>query len=1053
MQSYHIVIYSLNILKVTIFQSSYHIVKVTILNKVTILRPSCHHTISSSHQPTILHLLQSYHSTLTNIMDNQLLLMCKNELCAGKRNGMSTLCKVIPTPSDIVDRYTWATQYQCHICHALYYLCSICDSDKLGNMMITKSRLARHNSLHPESEMTCSITNDLKRKHDYITNSGSCLIENISDKSFDRLETYNYYSFNESKGDGAAFLVGNALCGTSNAYEFMETDDITLHLLIAKFVKTLSRLQRVEFALIMEMLNDQYEGNSRNANESTTKSTALKKKSLYTFIPKSDAQLRKMYISGERSIVKNLPRPNVRLIDGHSYVSIRQCIANFLASGKMPHKIKTSKENGVRCITESKMAKFVVERAHKANSNVTPEDIVTLLAIQWSDAFDPNSSIKSNRGAVWIKTVTFISETYNENRRNDTVPIAIGLKSDSHDIVERNFVEEINELSSGINNKFYCSRMKKHVSVHFEIIASLGDQPERRELNYLSAGNSKFGPRYLWSANISSMSTYIPPCEKCFEMLKISPIFLNTEHNCDNCLIWDTTKLCAMTEYDPPPDYPNDLLSTNSKLRPYELTFEILNKVIHFASKNFENGLWSEKELMSYTSSHGINKLGSRKIIEHCENKMAYNLYQNEVTNADGKLVMCDYAKNPDKYSHWKGGPFWKSNLQLFQFVDVLMHLLFLGVTKSTKELIYDWITQTKRLNGYKLFANNIFSHVAGMGLDWCKLLVATSGWVSDNYLAFARICKWFYYPIVFLQQNEIYHEPTLPLNKWYVKMCKEWLAAYGYDTNGTVTVLKERIEAIRNDPLTSNKLLEQTCGSGQEISHMIGSMLSMISSIMRKEVFDESIDKIEREIKIYLSFFHMVQDKSNNHDKKKSRMKRKPSWMTKYNYLSLLNIPTCIKLFGPMINLWEGSNQGEGYLRFAKPKLNNIHSKNWQQNAHSEILTEMSFDQVIENHVNNNLMTGRCSKIQNLTNSRMEREKKMYVKYKSINEIWSLYRRNRPISAVKCSDDLFYAVVQNTQEKLHAVPIQLCHMKSIPSLSMNYHAINFDHQLPLVIA
>ena len=981
-------------------------------------------------------------------MDNQLLLLCKNKLCAGKKNGMSTVSKSKSTCSDIADRYTWATQYQCDICHASYYLCSICDSEKLGNVMLTKSRLARHNSLHGESVNICNTTKELKRKHDDTTNGSGCLTANISEKSFDRIETYNYYSFNELKGDGAAFLVGNALCGTSNAYEFMETDDITLHLLMAKFLKTLSRHQRVEFALIMEMLKDQYEGNSTNCNKSAKKSNGVDKKSLCTFIPNSDAQLRKMYISGERSIVKNLPLPNIQIIDNHSYISIRQCIANFLASGKMPHKVNTLKKNGVRCITESKMAKYAVDRAQKANSTVSPENIVTLLAMQWSDAFDPNSSIKSNRGAVWIKTVTFISETYNENRRNDTIPIAIGLKSESHDVVERYFVEEINELCSGINNQFYCARLKKNICVHFEIIASLGDQPERRELNYLSGGNSKFGARYLWSANITSMSSYLPPCQKCFEMLKNEPSLQITEHNCKNCLMWDITKSSRLTEYDPPLNYPNDLLSHNSKLRPYELTFEILNRVIQLASKNYENGLWSEKELMAYTSSHGMNKLGSTKIIEHCENKMAYNLYENDVTDADGKLVMSDYAKHPDKYSHWKGGPFWQSNLHLFQFVDVLMHLLFLGVTKSTKDLIYDWITQTKRINGYKLFANNIFSEIAGMGLDWCKLLVATSGWVSDNYIAFARICKWFYYPIVFLQQNEVYHEPTLPLNKWYVKMCKEWLAAYGYDTSGTVILLRKRIEAIRNDPLTSKNLIEQTCGSGHEISHMIGSMLSMIASILTKEVFDDSIDKIEREIKIYLSFFDIAQDKTHHLVKKKSRMKRKPSWMTKYNYMSLLNIPRCMKLYGPMINLWEGSNQGEGYLRFAKPKLNNIHSKNWQQNAHSEILTEISFEEVIENHVNNNLVTDRCSKLQNLINSRMDREKKMYVKYKSVNEIWSLYRRNRPISAVKCSDDKFYAVVQNTQKKLHALPIQLCQMKSIPSLSMNYHTINFDLSL-----
>ena len=79
------------------------------------------------------------------------------------------------------------------------------------------------------------------------------------------------------------------------------------------------------------------------------------------------------------------------------------------------------------------------------------------------------------------------------------------------------------------------------------------------------------------------------------------------------------------------------------------------------------------------------------------------------------------------------------------------MYLLFLGITKSTIELVNNWIAQNKRLKGYKIFANHIFKHIVDMGLDWCKLLVAASGWVSENYIAFARICKWFYYPIIVL--------------------------------------------------------------------------------------------------------------------------------------------------------------------------------------------------------------------------------------------------------------------------------------------------------------
>ena len=205
--------------------------------------------------------------------------------------------------------------------------------------------------------------------------------------------------------------------------------------------------------------------------------------------------------------------------------------------------------------------------------------------------------------------------------------------------------------------------------------------------------------------------------------------------------------------------------------------------------------------------------------------------------------------------------------------------------------------------------------------------------------------------------------------------MCKEWLKTYGYDTNGRVDDLRKKIINMKNDPSTVLKLHEHKCGSEQEISNLIGSMLSMIASVMKREVSHESVDTIEREIKIFLSNLDIVDGKMNK-DCKKKNMERKPFWMTRYNHLSLLNIPRSMRLFGPVINLWEGSNQGEGYLRFAKPKLTNIHCKNWQQNAHADILIEMSFDEVIENHVNNNLMTGMCSNIQNYTNSRMNRGK-----------------------------------------------------------------------------
>ena len=45
---------------------------------------------------------------------------------------------------------------------------------------------------------------------------------------------------------------------------------------------------------------------------------------LKTPIPVSDSVIRNTYMVGKYSILWNLPRPNVSLLDSHSYVSIRQ---------------------------------------------------------------------------------------------------------------------------------------------------------------------------------------------------------------------------------------------------------------------------------------------------------------------------------------------------------------------------------------------------------------------------------------------------------------------------------------------------------------------------------------------------------------------------------------------------------------------------------------------------------------------------------------------------------------------------------------------------------
>ena len=71
-----------------------------------------------------------------------------------------------------------------------------------------------------------------------------------------------------------------------------------------------------------------------------------------------------------------------------------------------------------------------------------------------------------------------------------------------------------------------------------------------------------------------------------------------------------------------------------------------------------------------------------------------------------------------------------------------------------------------------------------------------------------------------------------------------------------------------------------------------------------------------------------------------------------------------------------------------------------------------------------------------------MNRAKKMFVKYKTVNDILSLYRRNRPISVVQCKNGKIYAIVQYSQGILYGLEAKVSFLKSINSLAMNFHQV-----------
>jgi hypothetical protein len=99
--------------------------------------------------------------------------------------------------------------------------------------------------------------------------------------------------------------------------------------------------------------------------------------------------------------------------------------------------------------------------------------------MEWSGYFEPNT-VKHKRGSMWVKTITIFSPPSDPYSMSHTFPITMGLKSASHEAVEKKFTEELLPLSQqSPSNTMYLHRSECMVVISVAISAILMDQPER----------------------------------------------------------------------------------------------------------------------------------------------------------------------------------------------------------------------------------------------------------------------------------------------------------------------------------------------------------------------------------------------------------------------------------------------------------------------------------------------------------------------------------------------------------------------------------------------
>jgi hypothetical protein len=641
------------------------------------------------------------------------------------------------------ERYQWALCLVCPTCCGTWTICSECARQRIP-LLTSSAEYSHQYRKHHQSRIEedgsdhvpwfpiqhgYELDSSSMDHHVLATAANTPVIRKLQSMILPGPPTFNYtsahnknYFKKENKGGlGQAYLVGQSQFKLGVVGEHMATDEVELHMNIAALVSAITTGQRDKLAVILQQV------------VSVTRRQCLDKSSAshwVTRVPVNSAELRSMYVEGKHAVLPNLPRPPVQVIGDHAYVSLKDCISDLLGHGMELDCIERVQQGTVvRRISESLRAQRILDNSERLHHG---GKVMTLYITEWSDGFEPSLSIKGNRGSCWVKTVTIAPPPNKLHSLSHTYPIALGHDSDNHEEVEERFAEELLSIGRGDAMDFYHGALKRNVRVHLELFVSLQDQPERRSANYIMLGTSRYTARWGLALDFVAVASGIPACNNCLASLMRNPLDGHAAMRCTECVNWDTDAQSGLLDFLPPIHYPRNLVPTSGKLSPKRLTYEVMKGAVQTAHDGFVDGGWSTNNVKDFLRVHGLNSEAVTAITLHAINCRNYNSLSNESDGgtAGPELAAMERvrARKPELFQMWKFPSLWVRGVQLNQHIDVAMHLIFLGVIKTTIQMIQQWTKERGKHSAFLQYSKGTFESVQKLGLDWCRCVPYKSG-------------------------------------------------------------------------------------------------------------------------------------------------------------------------------------------------------------------------------------------------------------------------------------------------------------------------------------
>jgi len=670
-------------------------------------------------------------------------------------------------------------------------------------------------------------------------------------------------------------------------------------------------------------------------------------------------------LSGKFSILNQVPGPRVLELGGNAYIPYESIIKYTMAMGihigtvavlqeEQPRNLSiTGDDSPVSTLLRSKRIRDLVSSIQQKRSPgvgcdrpAKPGYTCVIPYSLWQDSFDP-SGVKKNKGSIKLKTITLLPPPGEKDSSILTFPVALASKGDGRDLDE---LEKV--MADGLSSiaatglEVWDSQINRIVNISTAHMFNLQDRPERASslalLGHGGTSTKRFG--YICRLGPSNY-LLLPSCKECrsrrLETLREAMFDSVVNISCSQCANWsyETESAINLLSVDPVDKYPKTGVSCDWAPPPpgrslpchIQATANTRTSAVNSekpTSSSSASGVDTDETTRAETTNAVtplVTLIPTRVTFDHLKTTSTFaymNLLKQHWGVGEARAYLANSGLNQERENHIielakkrRGEkdysqpseedlfvPAWDAEqCQVVNHVETPMHLLFLGVTATFLDLLeraLQYLHVNARGTCLKLVSDTLLG-VKDLSLEWAKALPFSSGkkfsrgpWVSENYMGFARIAKY----------------------------------------------------AMTLVPTTFDVSDDGKSGVYHATLDTAASLIGMLCRLMARTVTPRHVEVSQLWIEEFLSCVHDLDTLLGY------KGKDEPVWLSRSNFLGLLNLPDMMRLYGPLRELWEGGSKGEGSIGAIKSHIFGVRGGlNWLQNMLQKIVKERSLKLILQ--------------------------------------------------------------------------------------------------------